>query len=401
MGSMTRTTLVLTTLVLLPILIGCDALSGRGDPRGAFETTGATSQYALQVLEKPLRLPVSRKGLCRDWLKSDFPNRFKAVVLKSREELSSSLCVHLLSAYGPEICVQNSDGVDERLLDILLNQDRAIEVFGHPTLYESAFGVRPYARQEAQRGSQAHHDQLLCCLAQAGVSPDYLCKVNGRDRRVADLLADSEADFYLSKKELAFTAIAYAHLLSPRRSWKNKFDEEVSFSSVVEELLSRNIGDSHCFGTHLFEAMIVIYRVDREHCSILEAASQKRLEERIKELASRAVLRQKADGSWGSRWFQSEPRQVDSDEDLAFNHRSKLLVTGHLIQMLAKLPASLEMEDYVFERGLRWLDMATSELGEEEVTREFCPCSHAAWCLNHFGTFQEPSDRVSVKEASL
>lgn len=286
MGSMTRTTLV----VLLPILIGCDALSGRRDPRSGLETNGATNQDTLQVLEKPMRLSVSREGLCRDWLKSDFPNRFKSVVLKSREELSSSLCVHLISAFGPEICVENSVGVEELLLDILLNQDRAIEVFGHPTLYESAFGVRPYARQEAKRGSQAHHDQLLCCLAQAGVSPDYLCKVNGRDHRVADLLADSEADFYLSKKELAFSAIAYAHLLPPRRSWKNKFDEEVSFSSVVEELLSRDIGDSHCFGTHLFEAMIVIYRVDREHCSIIEKASQKRLEERIGELAATAVF---------------------------------------------------------------------------------------------------------------
>ncbi len=397
MGSMTRKTLV----ILLPILIGCDALSGRRDSRGTFETTGATSQDSLQVLERPLHLPVSRKGLCREWLKSDFPNRFKSVALKNREELSSSLCVHMVSAFGPEIFYRNSDGIDEPILDFLLNQERAIEVFGHPTLFESAYGIRPYARQEAQRGSQAHHDQLLCCLAQARVSPDYLCKVNGRDRRVADLLADSEADFYISKKELAFTAIAYAHLLPPRCSWKNKFDEEVSFSSVVEELLSRDIGDSHCFGTHLFEAMIVIYRVDREHCSILEKASQKRLEERIGELAATAVLRQKTDGSWGSRWFQSEPHQDDNNEGLAFSHRSKLLVTGHLIQMLAKLPPSFEIEDYVFERGLRWLDMATSELGEEEVTSEFCPCSHAAWCLSHFGTFQEPSDRASVKEGSL
>jgi hypothetical protein len=340
MGSMTRKTLV----ILLPILIGCDALSGRRDSRGAFETTGATSQDSLQVLERPLHLPVSRKGLCREWLKSDFPNRFKSVALKNREELSSSLCVHMVSAFGPEIFYRNSDGIDEPILDFLLNQERAIEVFGHPTLFESAYGIRPYARQEAQRGSQAHHDQLLCCLAQARVSPDYLCKVNGRDRRV---------------------------------------------------------GDSHCFGTHLFEAMIVIYRVDREHCSILEKASQKRLEERIGELAATAVLRQKTDGSWRSRWFQSEPHQDDNNEGLAFSHRSKLLVTGHLIQMLAKLPPSFEIEDYVFERGLRWLDMATSELGEEEVTSEFCPCSHAAWCLNHFGTFQEPSDRASVKEGSL
>lgn len=397
MGSMTRAMLV----ILLSIGIGCDVVSGDRVQHGAITNGDATSQRAFQVLAKPLHLPAFRKGQCREWLKSDFPQQFVEAVLENREDLSSSLCVHMVSAFGPEITFQNHDGVNEQLLDILLNQERAIEFFGHPTLFESSYGIRPYTRREARRGLQSHHDQLLCCLAQVGVSSDCICRVNGRDRSVADLLADSEADFYISKKELAFTAIAYAHLLPPRCSWKNKFDEKVSFSDVVDELLSREIEKTHCFGTHLFEAMIVIYRVDREHCPILNSASKERLEERIRELAHAAIIRQKADGSWGSRWFDSQLLEKNSDEEGTLQLPSKLLVTGHLIQMLAKLPADFETHDYVFEKGMRWLDMATSQLSKEEMTREICPCSHAAWCLNHFGAFEKPSVRASVKEGTL
>lgn len=376
----------------LSITSGCDSLTNfrdRKDTSDLGESVSDAGPKNSGVRDTPIALSVAHAGLCGQWLKSDFPQRFKTTVLENPRELSSSLCLHMLSAFGSQISVRTEVGMEERLLDILLNQERAIEILGHPTLYESAFGVRPYARPEAGRGSQAHHDQLLCCLAQMGVSPNVRSKVGGQDRTVNDLLADSLADFFISKKELAFTAIAYAHLLPPRRSWKNKFDEEVSFSDVVDELLSRDIGASHCFGTHLFEAMIVIYRVDREHGPILNANCRKRLEKRIAELVSTAVGRQKLDGSWGSRWFSIEPLPDAEDDSQA--RPSMLLVTGHLIQMLAKLPDQFPVHEHVFQRGLRCLEMATSQASDEEMRRDFCPFSHAAWCLNHFGAFHEPS----------
>jgi hypothetical protein len=388
-------------IAMVTVLLGCDTSIVHRDRSGSLETIAsnyATIPSASQVREAPISLPVGRQGLFADWLNSDFPERFKAVVLKDQEKRSSSLCLHMVSAFGSEISLRTTDDAEEKLLDILLNQERAIEVLGHPTLFESNYGIRPYAHREAGRGSQAHHDQILCCLAQVGVRSSCRCNVNNRDRTVADLLADSEAEFYIAKNELAFTAIAYAHLLPPRQRWVNKYDEEFGFSDIVDELLSRDIGTSHCFGTHLFEAMIVIDRVDREISPILNPASRKRLEERIEELARIAVSRQQADGSWGSQWFQLEP--LARNEEM-LTQRSKLLVTGHLIQMLAKLPDRFEVEDYVFERGLRWLDMVTSQLSEDEMTREFCPCSHAAWCLKHFRTFGEPNSRAPSKEGAL
>jgi hypothetical protein len=400
MRSLTRTLLI----AIFPIFIGCDAAIKRGNISGTLVSGGlidSAKQKNSQFREVPFELQISRKGLCGEWLNSDFPRRFKMSVLTNQEALSSSLSLHLVSAFGSEISTRNKEGVEEKLLDLVLDQDRAIEVFGHPTLFESAFGIRPYARPEAGRGSQTHHDQLLCCLAQVGVGPSVHCKVNGRDRTVADLLSDSVADFYISKKELAFTAIAYAHLLPPRQSWTNKFGEEVSFSDVVDELLSRDIGDSHCFGTHLFEAMIVISRVDREYGPILSPARRESLDDRIKELTINALDQQLADGSWGSQWFKPASLRSGYDDGKVLDQQSKLLVSGHLIQMLAKLSEQPQIEDYVFQKGVRWLDIVTSQLGDEDIKKGFCPCSHAAWCLNHFGALQEPVGRTSVKEVSL
>lgn len=398
--------LLLRNLVLGLILItsGCDSFTLDLDRSGSLDLDTSIKSEELKasgVRVKPIALSISYKGLCGDWLRSDFPERFQTAVLRNPKELSSSHCLHMVSAFGPGISIGTEGGAVEQLLDLLLNQERAIAVFGHPTLYESAYGIRPYARSEAGRGTQAHHDQLLCCLAQIGIGSNQICNVNGRNRRVEDLLVDSLADFYISKKELAFTAIAYAHMLPPRQSWKNKFDEETRFSDVVNELLSREIGSSHCFGTHLYEAMIVIHRIDREQHCILNFETRSRLEERIAQLTSTAISRQHTDGSWNSNWFESHSSELSSESDRLLAGPSKLLVTGHLIQMLAKLSYEFEIDEHVFRRGIGWLDLATTGVSDEELTKDFCPSSHAAWCLNHFSTHEESTSEASAEEGSL
>ena len=83
-------------------------------------------------------------------------------------------------------------------------------------------------------------------------------------------------------------------------------------------------------------------------------------------------------------------------EDDSQARPSMLLVTGHLIQMLAKLPDQFPVDEHVFQRGLRCLERATLQAGDEEMRRDFCPLSHAAWCLNHFGAFPEPRQSIQA-----
>jgi hypothetical protein len=309
------------------------------------------------------------------------------------EKLSASQALHLLGAFGLDARFRDerfSSGRD--LLELLTNDSLATKYFGHPVMLSTRYGVRPASGTRFGRATQAHRDQLFCCLAQLGLAIEFPMVVQGKARQFGDIFRDSIANFHLGQEEIEFTAIAYALYLPPNRAWINKLDEKYTFDDLVEELLRRQPNKSHCCGAHLVEAMIVIDRVDAEFEPILSETSRNRLRERLDLIVNTVLQKQADDGSWGPQWYydlvsKDARNWTPSDTET----EGRLLATGHITQWLAHLsPEQYPLDDSVFRRAVAWLNQTTAEVDQDFVFDNFCPCSHAAWCIDRFGRAAGP-----------
>jgi hypothetical protein len=338
-------------------------------------------------------------------------NKVKPSNRTGESKLSVSRCLHLLVALGVDAHFEDShfsSGMD--LLRLLTHSQEATEYFGHPVMLSTPYGVRPLNDSHFRRASEAHRDQLFCCFAQLGVAIDHPMTVQGKPCTFGDVFRDSIANFHLGQKELEFTAIAYALYFPPHRAWVNKFNEEYTFDHLAIELLGRDLNKTFCCGAHLVEALIVISRVDSECEPILSDTSRNRIRERLDLICKTIVQRQASDGSWGPQWYYdllsaNARHQTPYDTPL----EGRLLATGHITQCLAHLPRKqYPLEDSVLRRAVAWLDRTTATLDEAFIRKHFCPCSHAAWCLDHFGRAagtatlgSEPNGSASVSKSSV
>jgi hypothetical protein len=135
--------------------------------------------------------------------------------------------------------------------------------------------------------------------------------------------------------------------------------------------------------------MVVVDRVDREFHPILSETWRNRLRDRLDLIVKTILQEQAPDGSWGPQWYYDLLSEDASREDFTpsdVNTENRLLATGHVTQLLTYLsPEQYPLDSSVFRRAVAWLNHTTAEVDEDFVHDNFCPCSHAAWCLDQFG----------------
>lgn len=396
-----------TAFFKLPALIGlsfcvvCVCWAGFLYQRVAVERIKPLSYESFALLrEKPIQLGANTPSIILK-TSDDFGSIFNKLDpsnQKDKLKLSASQCLHLLTAFGLDAKFADRrfpSGKD--LLRVLTDSRQATEYFGHPVMLSTRHGVRPCSGKDFELASQAHRDQLLSCVAQLGVAFDYPLIVEGEPREFGDIIRDSIANFHLGQEEIEFTAIAYALYLPPNRAWINKLGEEYTFDDLVNELLRRELNQSHCFGAHLVEAMTVIDRVDSEFDPILSKTSRSQLREHL-DLVVKTILReQDDDGSWGPQWhydlLSDDARHRAPSETKTQN---RLLATAHITQLLARLSLKrYPLDRSMFRRAVAWLNYTTAEVDQDFVFNNFCPCTHAAWCLSRFGGDSSPPTLVS------
>ncbi|QDT45662.1 hypothetical protein Pan241w_57890 [Gimesia alba] len=305
-----------------------------------------------------------------------------------REELSRY--ISLLSAPGPTETaspsrsrkfhtgrlVAISGGTPEWIVKRQPNEVNYVKL-GSEDYLPTWRGLEAVAMANGDRSE--HRDQTLSTLAELDVALN--CRIETREgsRLVADLLTTSISEFHLDQKEISWTASAIASYLPPQTVWWNRYGEEFSFDTVVQEMMGRKLNRESCRGLHLVMTLTKILRIDRKG-RILAPEVRESLNTYLHGKLAEAVEAQLEDGAWPMLWSQSGFSDVFEYTPEGSNV-NRVLVTGHMLEWFHMLPKDIKPPIKVVQAGSLWMLNNLRSVPEETVNKHFCPYTHAVLSL--------------------
>jgi hypothetical protein len=256
-----------------------------------------------------------------------------------------------------------------------------LDAFGERALVATRYGARfptaPHDLRYRTAADESHRDQCLACFAELGVPLSHALTIEGSDRSLRDVLADSIATFDPSQRELEWTAIAYAFYVPPRVEWTNRFGQEFSFDDLSLSLMARPLERRSCGGAHCLQALSDILKADAEH-AVLSQAVRDKARRFVEGALCRMLVAQGPDGSWDFQWAQGLVRDSSpAGWSREPNAESVLLATGHVAELMIRLPADFRLRDSAFERAIEWIRPRIAGLDREGYFAAHCPWTHA------------------------
>ncbi|MCR4412316.1 MAG: hypothetical protein NUV77_07805 [Thermoguttaceae bacterium] len=256
--------------------------------------------------------------------------------------------VHALSLWGQRAAPPCA--YCEKAMAVISDTDQAASVYPHERIYRATrFGIRLVgnAGGMAEFGD-AHPDYTLAVLARLGFDSRHKILVHGTPYTIADMVRASCAEF-LPDNELEWTAIAYALYLPPGTHWTNKYGESYDFDGLCDRLCRAPTTNQACYGTHAFQALAILCRVDAKH-AILGEVSRRAAHDRILDAIQKLRDTQQSNGCWDLRWYGTDDWL--KGEPTA---SPEMVVTGHMLEFLAWAPDSVPVDGSMIERACRFV----------------------------------------------
>jgi hypothetical protein len=291
----------------------------------------------------------------------------------------------------------------EEMRDFLLDHSRYAASWGDdshtlaPLLIDRPGGVS--VRWAMRQDTSVHHDHMLACLTEAGVSlsqPVYA--PSGRNLTLNDILQEALRDFRLDEEETEWSTLAFASWLPPTKSWQTDTGRTVTFDMLAERLIRGKKDIGVCLGTHRVYSLMLLWRLDREY-DILTDQTSAHIFNHLKQVRDLIVLSQFPDGHWPANWPDGKAA-VDNPRP-ASNH--DVIATGHHLEWLAIAPPELHPPREMVRKAARWLIEDTTSKTNEELYLDYTFYSHvgnalAMWRRTHPAEFwrtwsrQHPGD---------
>jgi len=264
--------------------------------------------------------------------RADLCRRIDAVLAHARDarRLDAAVhggwqVVHGILAFGRDLPLAH-DGEVTSALDYLLGGGRL-----------SGWQLRPGSPgvvavlEEGSVTGQGHPDQWLGYLSQCGLEGlplDTPLVVGGRERALADLLAQAQADIRAGQ-EATWTLMAVARYLRPDASWKAADGSTWTVERVVQMEAEADPFTSACGGAHRLYGLAAAVAAHRR----LTARSPDQLtggwaeaQAVLEECIDRARRFQQADGSFSIHSFERPGHSADVFATLS--------ATGHVFEVL-------------------------------------------------------------------
>lgn len=378
----------MAVLAAITLACGCSREEDAGSSAQAVVSGAPPAADARKPLAaRGLAAPADQAGsLARPFVPSYCPDSPEIPTLArvyASEKPSLSGCCHILLYYGLGPTDLPSFPRGALALQALTDERTAIATFGKSPFVRTRHGLRYLLSQDPVFHSdvgEAHRDQCLVVYAALGLPLTTPVTLEGRSGSLADLLSESVANFTPDQKELAWTALAYASYLPPRKEWVNRFAERTSFSQLTSRLLQRDLNAESCAGSHLLQALVQIDLADHA-CQILDSATRQRLDAYLTQTLQELVRRQREDGSWDWQWSDGlkEPASLPPLV-------RRFLVTGHLGELLLSLDARRRLPEPVGAHAAEWL---RNSLSSTDIRRDgfwICPFTHAARVVSAFSS---------------
>jgi len=355
----------ISLLMVIMFAVGCPS---KHNDRESITLNMREQPFVKTERQIPKILDISDQDYEQIWSLAKLPND---------EELGLSDIFHYLVLYS--IRSEGYRKEIEHLISIIQDEETGKTVLGDPVFHSSKFGIAMVTGRTS-RAQETHRDQGLAEFGLLGIPSTLEVKVDGRKRPLSDAIQECIANFYLQKRELAWSATVLALYLPPQREWTNRFGERCSFDLLVDELLKRRFEDNSCAGAHLLEVLMLIYAVSLEE-NILSYDTQKNLKEHLHTVLDVVLRGQHEEGYWRVDWFVDLP-----DYEMPFdrphvwtpqdNAESRLLATAHLLDWMLSLPEEFDVPDQTLLNAGQWmLDHLKTKTPERPPP--ICPYGHA------------------------
>ncbi len=302
---------------------------------------------------------------------------------------------HALRAWGVSATFRDPAVMSGReLRDFLLDHSRYLASWAggpsqnvQPLLIDRPRGVA--IRWGMHQDTSVHHDHLLACLSEAGVSRDQkVYAPSGRDLTVNDVIQEALRDFRLEEQETEWSAMAFALWLPPVKSWRTKAGREITFDMLAERLMRGQKEIGVCSGTHRVYSLMLLWRLDREYDILSDEVAQAVFED-LKSVRDLIAASQFPDGHWPPNWPDGRAAVENPRQDAEFKD---VIATGHHLEWLAIAPKELHPPREMVQKAARWLIENTTSKPDAEIYDKYTFYSHvgnalALWRRTHPAAF--------------
>jgi len=364
------------------------AAFGAAFARNAPENTLRLKQLATGQFSEP-NLPIPREKALKvaplydrsDLIgDSDLTAVLKQVRPKfPREKLKPNHVEHALRIWGVGAKFQDPSVLSgEELKEFLLNHGKYLSSWTPdmtPLLIDEPEGVA--VRWGSEECASVHHDHLLACLSEAGISLNEPVHTPGQTRTMNDLLQLSLRDLQLDERETEWSALAYALWLPPRNAWRNREGRHLCFDLLAERLIRGKQTTGVCLGTHRIYTLVVLLRLDEEH-QVLSETTRTAIREHLLKVREELLGSQYPDGHWESNWPTGSAADLSKSHDELYK---QVIGTGHHLEWLALAPREFQLPDDRLSKAIQWVTKTTIEQPQEKLLERYTFFSHVGGAL--------------------
>ena len=302
----------------------------------------------------------------------------------SQQKLRPNYVEHALRTWGAQIEFENPaliSGPD--MAGFLLDTGKYIASWGdegQPILEPLIDGVA--VRWGPDRTASVHHDHLLACLTEAGVTLDTAVFTPRKQLQFRDVLNQALRDFRLDERETEWSVMAFGFWLAPERihSWHNGDGRRISFDMLAERLMRNHKKHGVCLGTHRVYSLMALLRLHETYGnSLLSETSVLNISHYLTDVQDLVIASQDTDGSWPPNWTEgatalSNPNAVEKP------HR-RVIATGHHLEWLAIAPQQFHPDCEVVRRGAAWAIQNAIDTPQSVIDENYTFYSHVGNAL--------------------
>ena len=291
---------------------------------------------------------------------------------------------HALRIWRADIEFTNPDLISgPRMVDYLLDSAAYVDSWGtdaSPILEPNGEGI--HIRWGPDASASVHHDHLLACLAEAGVSLDRPVYLPARQAALQQIFTEALGDFRIDEKETEWSAMAFSFYLAPQQTsaWHNADGRRISFDMLATRLMRGSRGRGVCLGTHRVYSVMALLRLNDDFGgALLSQERQHAMMDFLRATRDLIVASQDVDGSWPPNWHEGASAAANKDPDEKLYRR--VIATGHHLEWLAIAPKELHPPHEQIVKAADWVIDNTLSTPQDVIDSNYTYYSHVGNAL--------------------
>lgn len=308
----------------------------------------------------------------------------KVVPRFSRKKLRPNYVEHALRIWHSKIEFAKPDLVSgPQMVDYLTDSAAYVDSWGTdaaPILESVDEGI--HVRWGKDGSTSVHHDHLLACLAEAGVSLDQPVFTISKRSDVQQVLAQALRDFRLDERETEWSVMAFALYLSPQQTseWHNAEGRLITFDTLAHRLMRQRRSQGVCLGTHRVYSLMALLRLNEDHGGqLISSETQASISQFLHQTKELLIASQSEDGSWPPNWHDGVHATERRDPDEKLYRR--VISTGHHLEWLAIAPVEFHPPHNQIVQAARWVIDNTQNTPQDVIDANYTYYSHFANAL--------------------